>query len=579
MDEEDEFGMSKTTRDADPMEQDVKSAVKDHPDFRFLDAAEMCAAATSGDKRAVPLWMTHMPVEKDASQWTILEAQIRPDRSWEIIKELIATVCIGKGLVVTEELPKSMLFRKKVTQELGVHGMSDSTMYLNVYVRIGVSPSKLRVVNICTLVSTENNLLSGMVSAGRHALWEAQDHDQSHKFALDQLLGALQSTLLSQCLSLSDLYMSTPENSMDTADSAELDEGYIADVKTAFSSEMKAHMRELCIPLESYAYDEEFACAMLIGLLEPSLKKYGIKLTGAPTRPKAVNGDVSVPTESIEIVASSGNESTMTEDKVRTSNELTHFDEAKMPSTRKSDLLREDATLSVNQTALSQPGKIYGEVVSELVQNLWLVCKEDCDLRLRAKFKEKQQQVSVRVEAVQHLRSRAIRAIVEADGAQTSSMYQAPGSDRSNVLLYEASCLVNGIPVTLHVTYGFIIYRTMVPVFAHTTIIPFEDVKNVTQTTSYGIQVVCVELDSAKHAKGVTIAMGLEVDLLHQLLRELFLMHQIENKARINSLPPLQQQETEKNPDEMKKILGVDEEETKEDKTIIANESGNASTQ
>eukprot|EP00644_Phytophthora_capsici_P002245 jgi/Phyca11/528177/estExt2_fgenesh1_pm.C_PHYCAscaffold_270081 len=282
MNEEDEFGMSKTTRDADPMEQEAKSAVKDHPDFNFLDSEQIRAAITSEDKRAVPVWMTQMPVDKDPSQWTILEVQIRPDRSWEVIKELIATVCIGKGLLITEEHSNSVLFRKKATQETVAHGMANSATFLNVYVHIGVSPSKLRVVDICTLVSDENKLLGGMVSTGRNALWAAQDHNQPHKYALDQLLGALQSTLLSQCLSLSHLYMSTPENSMDSVENAELDEGYVADLKRAFSSEMKANMRDLCIPLETYAYDQEFACALLIGLLEPTLKKYKIKLTGAP---------------------------------------------------------------------------------------------------------------------------------------------------------------------------------------------------------------------------------------------------------------------------------------------------------
>jgi hypothetical protein len=63
----------------------------------------------------------------------------------------------------------------------------------------------------------------------------------------------------------------------------------------------------------------------------------------------------------------------------------------------------------------------------------------------------------------------------------------------------------------------------MVPVFARTTIVPFEDVVNVVQTTSFGIQVVSVELDSSKHAKGMTIAMGLEVDLLYQLLHEVMI--------------------------------------------------------
>ncbi|KAG3064577.1 hypothetical protein PI124_g22484 [Phytophthora idaei] len=549
MNEENEFGMSKTTRDADPMEQENKSAVKDHPDFNFLDAGEIRAAVTSDDKRAVPPWMTRMPVEKDPSQWAILEVQIRPDRSWEVIKELIATVCIGKGLLITEEHPNSVLFRKTVTQESMAHGMANSATFLNVYVHIGVSPSKLRVVDICTLVSDENKLLGGMVSTGKNTLWAGQDHNQPHKYALDQLLGSLQATLLSQCLSLSHLYMSSPENSMDSVENAELDEGYVADLKRVFSSEMKANMRDLCIPLESYAYDQEFACALLIGLLEPSLKKYGIKLTDAPTEVEDVEGETTVAIANVEALSISEDESVLNEEKV--------------PSPHESEPL--DTSPSPDQ---AKPSKIYGEVVSELVQTLWRVCKEDCEVRLRAKIEEKQQQVSARVEAVLGLRTRAIRAIMEADGAQVSSLNQSPGDDRSNVLLYEASCMVNGIPVTLHVTYGNLIYRTMVPLFAHTTVVPFEDVVNVVQTTSFGIQVVSVELDSSKHSKGVTIAMGLEVDLLYQLLHELFSMHQKEIRASITSLPPLQQQETDKNPAELKEILGSEEEETKEDNAV-----------
>ncbi|GMF10368.1 unnamed protein product [Phytophthora lilii] len=462
MNEEDEFGMDKMSRDADPMEQEPKSAVKDHPDFSFLDADEIRAAVTSEDKRAVPHWMTRMPVEKDPSQWTILEVQIRPDRSWEVIKELIATVCIGKGLVLDEEHANLVLFRKKVTQESVAHGMANTATFLNVYVRIGVSASKLRVVDICTLVSDENKLLGGMMSTGRSSLWTAEDHNQPHKYALDQLLGALQSTLLSQCLSLSHLYMSTPENSMDT--------GYVADLKRAFSrygdvllgflcrnrfanvfaaavfSEMKANMRDLCIPLESYAYDQEFACALLIGLLEPSLKKYGIKLTDAPTGGGDTEDDTGVTIANVETL-------TISEDKLA-------LNEEKAPSLHEPEPA--DVSPSADEAASTEAGKIYGEVISELVQNLWRVCKEDCEVRLRAKIEEKQQQVTARVEAVQ------------------------------------------------------------------------------VQTTSFGIQVVSVELDSAKHAKGITIAMGLE---------------------------------TEKNPTELKKILGSEEEETKEDDESPATES------
>lgn len=216
MNEEDEFGLDKTLRDADPMEQERKSVVQDHVDFAILDVKEMRAAEALQDKRVVPQWISRLPVANDPSRWTILEVHIRPDRSWEVIKELFVTVCIGKGLLVVEERADSMLFRKKVTQEAVAHGMASTTTFLNVYVRIGVSPAKLRVLDIGTLVSSEDKLLGGMMPTVSSSLWKLQDQNEQHEYALDQLLGALQSTLLTQCLSLSQLYMSTADMSTDS---------------------------------------------------------------------------------------------------------------------------------------------------------------------------------------------------------------------------------------------------------------------------------------------------------------------------------------------------------------------------
>ncbi|KAJ8537375.1 hypothetical protein ON010_g13222 [Phytophthora cinnamomi] len=525
MNEEDEFGMSKTSRDADPMEQEDKSAVKDHPDFKFLDPAEIHAAVTSDDKRAVPLWMTRLPVEKDPSQWTILEVQIRPDRAWEVIKELVATVCIGKGLLVTEEHANSMLFRKKVTQEC-VSVEAACGEHLHIGVRREHAARRHDARREKQLVGGPRSQPAAEVCSGSTAGGTAVDSAQP--VSVTEPFVHVHSRKLDGCR----LYGYIAKwFGMSTVENAELDEGYVADLKRTFSSEMKANMRDLCIPLETYAYDQEFACALLIGLLEPSLKKYGIKLTDAPSG--GAEGNSGTEVANIEALSISENDPALKEEKA--------------PSPHEPEPI--DASPLTENSAPNDAGKIYGEVISELVQNLWRVCKEDCEVRLRAKIEEKQQQVTARVEAVQALRVRAIQAIMKVN----------------NVLLYEASCVVNGIPVTLHVTYGNLIYRTMVPVFARTTVIPYEDVVNVAQTTSFGIQVVSLELDSAKHAKGITIAMGLEVDLLFQLLHEIFSMHQREIRASITALPPLQQQETEKNPAELKKILGSEEEETKED--------------
>lgn len=242
-DEELEFGAF-SREQADPMEMelDCASAVKDHPDFAFLDRDELRALyAASGSNRTpvsdrgmlsaamgigntsssnnnqngkkLPEWMASLPVEKDPSKWRILEVQLRPDRAWWIIKELMVTVCMGKGLMLTEETPSSILFRKKVAQESVASGMANTAAYQNVFIRIGVLPSKLRVLDVCCLVSGENSLLGGLVSSNRNIL--SAEKTKPLAFALDQLLGAIQATIISQYLSLSHLFMSTPENTSD----------------------------------------------------------------------------------------------------------------------------------------------------------------------------------------------------------------------------------------------------------------------------------------------------------------------------------------------------------------------------
>lgn len=130
-----------------------------------------------------------------------------------------------------------------------------------------------------------------------------------------------------------------------------------------------------------------------------------------------------------------------------------------------------------------------------------------------------------------------------------------------------------------------LIYRTLVPFFATTTVIPFDDITNVAHTTALGIQVLAVELNPETHPKGLTIAMGLEVDLLYQLLSEvssrastqrsrsiiadtadptqILSMHKQQRKSIV--LPSLQQIETEKDQAAMKRILGAEEEEEKDE--------------
>lgn len=212
--EEEEFGMSKTAaREADPMEQEKsKSAVQDHPDFAFLDTYTL---ESDRQLNPLPAWLAALPVDKDIRKWTILEVQMRPDRSWEIIKELLATLCISKGLVVTQETASSVLFRHKTTNESVAHGMAQMATYQNVFVRIGVLPSKLRVMHICYMVSDENTLIGGLTLPSHRVTRAQVDQSKPLVYALDQLLGAMQSTIVSQFLSVSALFMATPENSMD----------------------------------------------------------------------------------------------------------------------------------------------------------------------------------------------------------------------------------------------------------------------------------------------------------------------------------------------------------------------------
>lgn len=97
----------------------------------------------------------------------------------------------------------------------------------------------------------------------------------------------------------------------------------------------------------------------------------------------------------------------------------------------------------------------------------------------------------------------------------------------------------------------------MVPLFATTTTVPFEDIVGVTQTTSYGIRVLAVELNPATHAKGLTIATGLEVDLLYQLVAELLAMHKKEKQEQQVV------QEAERDSVLLKTLLDYEEEEQK----------------
>lgn len=162
-------------------------------------------------------------------------------------------------------------------------------------------------------------------------------------------------------------------------------------------SEMKANMRDLCIPLETYAYDQEFACAVLLGLLEPTLKKNAIRIADISTDDTGTDDGKSV------IVADT-EDASISESKPAVKGEETPLPHETGPVHSASSMT----------PAIPVAVKTYGDVISEMVQTLRWACKEDCAVRLRAKIKEKQQQVTARAEAARGLRARAIRAIMKA---------------------------------------------------------------------------------------------------------------------------------------------------------------------
>lgn len=158
-------------------------------------------------------------------------------------------------------------------------------------------------------------------------------------------------------------------------------------------SEMKTNMRDLSIPLEEYAYQQEFACALLLGLLEPRLKKYGIKLMETGTG-NAKEADAAAVAEATAALALE--------------------DKAQVPTNAPPSLETSvEVSAAATQTAASKIDKCYGEVITEMVHALWKQLKEECESKVQEKIKEKKQQVSARVQSVQQLRSRAIKTLMD----------------------------------------------------------------------------------------------------------------------------------------------------------------------
>lgn len=154
---------------------------------------------------------------------------------------------------------------------------------------------------------------------------------------------------------------------------------------------MKTNMRDLSIPLEEYAYQQEFACALLLGLLEPRLKKYGVKLMEITAADNEQGADATAVAEATAA--------------------LTLEDKAQAPTEEPPSM---EASVSATDTATpTKIDKCYGEIITEMVHALWKQLKEECESKVQEKIKEKKQQVSARVQSVQQLRTRAIKTLMD----------------------------------------------------------------------------------------------------------------------------------------------------------------------
>jgi hypothetical protein len=207
MTKEEEFYMNKLTFEEQKLMNEkyetpiFKSAVQDHPDFAFLDENTL----ENYEKTIIPSWMKEfLSIEKNLKQWIIFEIQIRPDIKWENVKDLIVTVCIGRGLVIEEETKSSVTLRK----QLAPSSTLNQTRYQNVFARVGVTPSKLRVIDICCSFTEENSLLRAVVPVGKLTTSKSEELIQE----ADELAAAVQSAIISWNLSLSSLYMSSEDN-------------------------------------------------------------------------------------------------------------------------------------------------------------------------------------------------------------------------------------------------------------------------------------------------------------------------------------------------------------------------------
>jgi len=121
-----------------------------HPDFAKLTPKNH---SVQGNENAdVPqalhdakILLKYCPIQ--AREWIIYQAKLRPDIPSRVVKDMLTTICMAKGLMVQEEKRESIWFRRKLDRPTSVNGLLALT-HENVYVHIGVSATKLRVLRL-----------------------------------------------------------------------------------------------------------------------------------------------------------------------------------------------------------------------------------------------------------------------------------------------------------------------------------------------------------------------------------------------------------------------------------------------
>ncbi|EQC33584.1 hypothetical protein SDRG_08692 [Saprolegnia diclina VS20] len=448
-----------------------------HPDFTKLTPLTGSAPLPE-DLEAAKTWLRDCPVA--AKEWVIFEGRLRPDVAMAAIHELLATIVLTDGFKVSDAdatmARGTQLFTNVVVEPTtSTLQMSANALFPakteHVFTCLGVSESKLRVLRMYVGVSGGAPTLSTASDPALHA-------------RADALFNRLRAALVEVGYALAML--STPAfcDADDTSDDLiALDPDYVANVRRAFDTEMKASLRELALPLEEYAHTEELAVAHVLSLLEPLFTKYSLP------KPRRESATASTSRRQLDLAD--------------TSPDAEEAKEASLIST------------------LSR-----GEQVARLVHDLWESMATRNRLGIQAKLAEKQAQVTHRATLAKELAATAIASVVQSATAQDAhSLQTALGSSEygDGVVLFEGACMVGKIPSKLLITYERIVCKCGMFMFASTKDLPFETILKVEKPVVLGLSVISLALVSGDVVK---LTLPSDVDRVYELLAQVWRMHQ-----------------------------------------------------